>query len=222
LITLSAFSYNSQLSPTPSTPTRLAPFPNIALIATFTSKIRRHRRIRIATTHLHWDPEFCDTKLVQAVILSEWLAKNGAGTGIPTIIAGDLNSQPHEPPIRYLLGDVTAKESFGGFDFGNFTQLESLMSPIRFSSAYSSKDLPYTNKTDEFCGTLDHILYGAGSIEVMDVVGSVGSSRPSYLDQIESLPNEWFPSDHLPLIACFNWGRRDRRRPSLGAAAGLL
>jgi len=80
--------------------------------------------IMIATCHVHWDPEFCDVKLIQTMMLMHKLQSiiknaqqtsmksNGGGGGagsndktgtsnesnsginIPLILCGDLNSLP--------------------------------------------------------------------------------------------------------------------------------
>ncbi len=65
--------------------------------------------ILVATCHVHWDPEFCDVKLIQTMILMSELKKiiddtqmslrPGSTTtpdcnSIPLILCGDLNSLP--------------------------------------------------------------------------------------------------------------------------------
>jgi CCR4-NOT transcription complex subunit 6 len=51
---------------------RLLPFQNIALVTTFQNRFTG-KSCRIVNTHLHWNPEYADTKLLQCVILVDFL-----------------------------------------------------------------------------------------------------------------------------------------------------
>lgn len=76
----------------------------------------------VCTAHIHWDPEFCDVKLIQTMMLMHELRNfvdnaaacfdmvpNGS-TGsikadpnsIPVILCGDLNSLPHSGVVEFL------------------------------------------------------------------------------------------------------------------------
>ena len=57
----------------------------------------------VCTAHIHWDPEFCDVKLVQTMMLVHELAKVVDDVGrtfridpqhVSTLLCGDLNSLP--------------------------------------------------------------------------------------------------------------------------------
>eukprot|EP00913_Durusdinium_trenchii_P012084 g11349.t1 len=48
------------------------------------------RKLRVATSHLYWDPRFPDLKLLQAFLLDQELSDFTGGL----ILAGDLNSTP--------------------------------------------------------------------------------------------------------------------------------
>lgn len=64
--------------------------------------------VLVATCHVHWDPEFCDVKLIQTMMLMHKLqaiikdsvkilrpdTQNPDCNGIPLILCGDLNSLP--------------------------------------------------------------------------------------------------------------------------------
>ena len=66
-----------------------------------------HQPILVTTAHIHWDPEFCDVKLIQTMMLMAELKnivketttkfRPGGGSNtnsLPLILCGDLNSLP--------------------------------------------------------------------------------------------------------------------------------
>ncbi|KAJ3239015.1 Glucose-repressible alcohol dehydrogenase transcriptional effector [Chytriomyces hyalinus] len=231
LMAVQAFAYSDQVPQDPSSDLyqRLAPFPNIALVCVFQNRQARSLRCRIVNTHLHWDPQFSDTKLLQAAILMEWLER-APHRDVPTAIAADLNSRAGEAVVDYLVrGKVAPGPLFQGKDFGRFTKALTVRNPLtgvtvlastlagqpgfegllkggvviqnpnvpvggvvtpgapqppqqqtllpllrhgtKLASAYDRKDLPFTNKTPDFEGSIDHILYTSGTLSIRDVLG---------------------------------------------------
>ena len=181
---------------------RLSLFSNIALACIFQNRFAKSLKVRVVTTHLHWDPEYSDIKLLQASILVEWLESND--TTLPTVIAGDFNSKPGEPVIDYLIRgkvfpskmqsllcgeEVTMTNPVGiegnsPFVFDSSAkgaeEAKSHMNTfaiqrqgVKLASAYNGRELPFTNKTPEFEGVIDHILYSSGTLSVRDVLGDV-------------------------------------------------
>lgn len=77
------------------------------------------QHILVSNAHIHWDPEFCDVKLIQTIMLMNELdtiilraqSERGIGyktqapgmPGIPIIVCGDLNSLPDSSVLEYLL-----------------------------------------------------------------------------------------------------------------------
>ena len=60
-------------------------------------------KLVVCTAHIHWDPEFCDVKLIQSMMLVHELQKlldkiaiesNLSTQQIPVLICGDFNSLP--------------------------------------------------------------------------------------------------------------------------------
>ena len=105
---------------------RVMPRDNICLTAllefkdrSFTSHPNLPQHLLVANTHIHWDPEFCDVKLVQTIMLMTELeaivmrAQNECGIGvkstmpglpgIPIVMCGDLNSLPHSGVLEYIV-----------------------------------------------------------------------------------------------------------------------
>lgn len=156
----------------------------------------------MVTTHLHWDPEYSDIKLLQAAILIEWLESND--TSLPTVIAGDFNSKPGEPVIDYLIrgkvfppkvqhdaiDDPESSSTVSPFFFDASEQgVEEAKAHmnvfaiqrqgVKLASAYNGRDLPFTNKTPDFEGVIDHILYSSGTLSVRDVLCDVNLAKPN-------------------------------------------
>ncbi|KAJ3175033.1 Glucose-repressible alcohol dehydrogenase transcriptional effector [Irineochytrium annulatum] len=223
LLAVQAFAYCDQINSDAQSDlhSRLAPFPNIALVCIFQNRMARSLRVRIVNTHLHWDPACADTKLLQAAILMEWLERTHRD--VPTIIAADLNSRAGEAVVDYLVrGKVAPGTLFTDKDFGRFTAslvtrvpggglipaaLASSMHPqlphpslsgagtpsgagnvmpapplpllrhgTKLASAYDRKDLPFTNRTPDFEGSIDHILYTSGTLSIRDVLTDLDAS----------------------------------------------
>jgi mRNA deadenylase 3'-5' endonuclease subunit Ccr4 len=214
----------------PDLSARLSNFSNVALIGVFQNIHARSLKVRVVTTHLHWDPAFSDIKLLQASLLIDWLESTNAL--IPTVIAGDLNSKPGEPVVDYLVrGKVclsrtaSSKSMDGtrlspetqpvsentGASSNNIPDLVDLMSVseieseeaksqmnsfvtqrqgVKLASAYNCRDLPYTNKTPDFEGVIDHILYSSGTLSIRDVLCDVYLPSQSSHEGISSLTNE--------------------------------
>lgn len=64
-----------------------------------------HQPLLVCTAHIHWDPEFCDVKLIQVMMLSHALKgileessmqfrPNTNPTPVQLLLCGDFNSLP--------------------------------------------------------------------------------------------------------------------------------
>lgn len=64
-----------------------------------------HQPLLVCTAHIHWDPEFCDVKLIQVMMLSHALRgileessmhfrPNSNNTPVQLLLCGDFNSLP--------------------------------------------------------------------------------------------------------------------------------
>lgn len=125
----------------------------------------------VCTAHIHWDPEFCDVKLIQTMMLSQELRGilddaahtlrtseniNTDPCNIQMVLCGDFNSLPDSGVIEFLSSgrvsldhkdfkDLSYKqclEKISGCDKSNdFTH------SFKLASAYSEDIMPYTNYT---------------------------------------------------------------------------
>lgn len=65
--------------------------------------------ILVCTAHIHWDPEFCDVKLIQIMMLS-----NELNTILDDANRNYRNVNHHHPPIQLLLcGDFNSLPDSG-------------------------------------------------------------------------------------------------------------
>lgn len=119
---------------------------NIAIVALLENKDSGSRLI-VANTHIHWDPEEKDVKLVQTAMLIDELTKiserfskfpqklnvkkgyppapkYGHWNQIPTLVCGDFNSTPDSGVHQYLRSGKVggAHEDFLGYTYGNYTE----------------------------------------------------------------------------------------------------
>src|SRR4051812_38524908 len=73
----------------------------------------------VCTAHIHWDPEFCDVKLIQSMMLVHELYKILEKVGskyhlavaqIPVLVCGDFNSLPDSGVFEFLSKGAIAKD----------------------------------------------------------------------------------------------------------------
>ncbi|KAJ2795651.1 Glucose-repressible alcohol dehydrogenase transcriptional effector, partial [Coemansia furcata] len=78
-----------------------------------------------------------------------------------------------------------------------------LRHPFGLKSAYASVgELPMTNFTPTFSGTIDYIWYTTGMLATTGLLGGVDQE---WSRQTVGYPNAHIPSDHIPIMAEFKW-----------------
>lgn len=178
----------------------------------------------VSTTHLFWDPQYPDLKLLQAYFLARELEQWSGG--LPLVLAGDLNSTPSGGSEATFSGvyelltcgavdashadhPVTLRPSRGILGGVTSADVPELKLSSEFRSAYKDvfgKEAVFTNASKHFGGCLDYIMYRASSSDL-----SVVSARelPTDLGAVlhQSLPSPAHPSDHLPVLAEFEINR---------------
>ncbi|VDK58021.1 unnamed protein product [Gongylonema pulchrum] len=69
----------------------------------------------VCTAHIHWDPEFCDVKLIQSMMLAQEI----------TILLDEVDVAekfrvtPQQTPVL-ICGDLNSLPESGSFSFGEF------------------------------------------------------------------------------------------------------
>ncbi|EPB87229.1 hypothetical protein HMPREF1544_05951 [Mucor circinelloides 1006PhL] len=187
---------------------------NIAVMVILENK-ETLARMLIVNSHIFWDPQFADVKLVQVGMMmaeienfaSKHLSPPPGSAGpaydstrmLPTIICGDFNSVPESGVYELLSKGTLAKDhpEFGSHSYGSFTS-EGISHKLALKSSYSQVgELDVTNYTPGYKGTLDYIWYTSNTLDVMSLLGGVSQD---YLDKVVGFPNPHFPSDHIPLM----------------------
>jgi len=124
------------------------------------------------------------------------------GTKIPVVLAVDSNSAVNSGVYEFLsTGTVPPDhEDFMGHTYGRYTS-DGLRHRLGLKSAYSSiGELPMTNHTASFRGTIDYIFYSGQNLAVNAVLGEVDKN---YLEKVVGFPNAHFPSDHICILSEF-------------------
>lgn len=183
---------------------------NIAVMIILENKVTLARTL-VVNSHIHWDPQDADVKLVQVGMLMDEVEKyaskhlsppvsspNGptyASTNLlPTLICGDFNSLPNSGVYEFLSKSAIGRNhpDFGDHMYGTFTS-EGLSHKLSLKSSYSPLgELDITNYTPGFKGTLDYIWYTNNTLDVMSLLGGISQN---YLDKVVGFPNPHFPSE---------------------------
>lgn len=195
------------------------------------SLIQQLPPLLVCTAHIHWDPEFCDVKLIQTMMLMRELhamvddvmrcpqagahRKSGQETPtVPLLLCGDLNSLPDSGVIEYLKkGRVSADhKDFKSLGYKSCLrkmcqETDSLIGnsythPFKIQEAYPDGTMPYTNYTCDFKGVIDYIFFSRSHLSVLGVLGPLD---PQWMQEnkVVGCPHPHVPSDHLPLLAQF-------------------
>ncbi|KAI9599184.1 Endonuclease/exonuclease/phosphatase [Syncephalis fuscata] len=192
---------------------------NIAGVAFF-RHIPTGLPIIVANTHIHWDPEHKDVKLVQIAMLMEeletltaqWSKEHSmAGTinngpkytqafQIPILVVGDMNSEPNSGVVEFLTkGSVLPDHpDFAQQVYGSFCE-DGIKHRFQLRNAYADiPEMRYTNYTPKFKGVIDYIWYNSSSLTCGGALGAVDSA---YLARAVGCPDANFPSDHFSILS---------------------
>lgn len=191
---------------------------NISIMIRLEHKESRQELI-IGNVHVHWDPSFCDVKLVQAIMLAEELEKislRHPKAGL--ILCGDFNSLPTSGVHGFLeKGHIGPNHP----DFLDHTyepySSEGASHGMNLRSAYGllsdASSLTFTNYTSTFRGVIDYIYFRPGNLSVLGVLGGVPGE---YERQVVGFPTQHYPSDHVSLLAEFRIENAGRRTTGYG------
>lgn len=177
--------------------------------------------ILVCTAHIHWDPEFCDVKLIQTMMLGNELktildeACHSFRPGhkydtnnVQLLLCGDFNSLPDSGVIEFLNSGRVSMDHADFKELGYKACLQRISNcdtpnefthSFKLASAYSEDIMPYTNYTFDFKGIIDYIFY---SKQGMVPLGLLGPLSAEWLreNKIVGCPHPQFPSDHFPLL----------------------
>ncbi|QLL34064.1 hypothetical protein HG536_0F03890 [Torulaspora globosa] len=175
--------------------------------------IESGEHVWLVTTHLHWDPQFNDVKTFQVGVLMDHMEdllreQSNAQSKqeikkCSVILCGDLNSEIDSAVYELLsTGRVQTHDDVKGRDFGYMTQ-KNFAHNLSMKSSYSHiGELPLTNFTPSFTSVIDYIWFSTQSLRVRGLLGPIDSD---YISEFIGFPNAKFPSDHIPILARFEF-----------------
>jgi CCR4-NOT transcription complex subunit 6 len=176
---------------------------NISLVTRLEHRESRQELI-VGNVHVHWDPTFCDVKLVQSILLIEELEKLcNKHPKASLLLCGDFNSLPDSGVYNLLESGSICP---GHEDFMNYTyepySTEGAQHTLNLKSAYSNcpESVDLTIMTPKFKGVIDYIWYKPSSLNVSGILGPV---HQEYTKQLVGFPSQHLPSDHISLLVEF-------------------
>ncbi|XP_037912958.1 CCR4-NOT transcription complex subunit 6-like isoform X2 [Hermetia illucens] len=177
--------------------------------------------ILVCTAHIHWDPEFCDVKLIQTMMLSNELktildeASHSFRPGhkfdtnsVQLLLCGDFNSLPDSGVIEFLGSGRVSMDHQDFKELGYKSCLQRLLPSensnefthsFKLASAYSEDIMPYTNYTFDFKGIIDYIFYTKTGMVPLGLLGPI-SAEWLRENKVVGCPHPHIPSDHFPLL----------------------
>ena len=179
---------------------------NIAVIAVLEMKNKSDNPnqrdiVIVANTHIHWNPEFSDVKLVQTQIFTEKLTELRKKYKMPPlIVCGDFNSTPDSGVYELITkGKVSASHpELLSFKYGKYTQ-QGMSHELPLISCYGMYGEPaFTNYTTDFIGVLDYIFCTQDNCKPSNVLAP--PNEDDILSYNGALPNPFNCSDHILLF----------------------
>nr|CAG4644806.1 EOG090X06K5 [Leptodora kindtii] len=181
-----------------------------------------HQPLLVCTAHIHWDPQYCDVKLVQTMMLMNELKQITQDAGhsfrpghkadpshIQLLLCGDFNSLPDSGVVELLSQSriMANHPDFKEFSYKSCLQKMSSFSeksnefthPFRLSSAYTTDVMPYSNYTFDFKGLIDYIFYSKNTMVPLGLLGPVDAEWFRE-NKIHGCPHRDIPSDHFSLL----------------------
>lgn len=189
----------------------------------------------VANTHIHANPEMNDVKLWQVQTLLKGLEKIDASAEIPMVVCGDFNSVPGSAAHSLLAtGRVDPNHPELNTDpLGILRPHAKLCHKLPLISAYTNAMRPealsadvqgverlrkrletsgepiFSNITRDFMGTLDYLFFTANSLAPTALL-ELPSEAEIRGDKGVGLPSSMSSSDHIALMATFQWLARSR------------
>uniref|UniRef100_A0A1I8JEZ3 Endo/exonuclease/phosphatase domain-containing protein n=1 Tax=Macrostomum lignano TaxID=282301 RepID=A0A1I8JEZ3_9PLAT len=182
--------------------------------------------LMVCTSHMHWDPQHSDVKLIQTVVLTSALAakikqfraNTGAAslpwfcaaisTRCPTLFLNRGSVERDHPEFRRLGRDPSldglklpdnpaSSEDPAAATTAAASSSSNFSHSLDLASCYSGVDMTYTNYTHEFKGVIDYIFASKRHFRVLDCLEGVTDWLRS--GSVIGCPHPYIPSDHIPL-----------------------
>lgn len=167
----------------------------------------------VANTHLLFNPNRTDIRLAQIKLLLselEFMSFTNDSDGIkiqhPTILCGDLNSNPDSQVVNFIMNKTSpsqanSHQTNNDEDAKPCEYLQNLRHPFDFKSAYQFKHKSDQAFVTTFANSIvDYIFYTPNlQLETFRELLTEEEMR-----DVIPIPNSEFPSDHLSLTAQFS------------------
>ena len=152
----------------------------------------------VATAHIHWDPEFCDVKLIQTMMLMDQLKKiqeesatnfrpgqKYDPSAIQLLLCGDFNSLPDSGVFEFLQNSKIRADHSDFKQLKYKTNLQKMLSNssgpneqfythnFKLQSVFNKDIMPYTNYTYDFKGMIDYIFYPSNTMKPLGYLGPI-------------------------------------------------
>ncbi|KAI9561152.1 hypothetical protein GHT06_012108 [Daphnia sinensis] len=184
-----------------------------------------HQPLLVCTAHIHWDPQYCDVKLVQTMMLMNELKqltqdavghsfRPGHNKADPShtqlLLCGDFNSLLDSGVIEFLNSSRISANHPDFKELGykaclqkgiaNFSdKTNEFTHPFRLSTAYTTDVMPYSNYTYDFKGLIDYIFYSKNTMVPLGLLGPVDAEWFRE-NKVLGCPHRDIPSDHFSLL----------------------
>uniref|UniRef100_A0A8K9WMA7 poly(A)-specific ribonuclease n=1 Tax=Oncorhynchus mykiss TaxID=8022 RepID=A0A8K9WMA7_ONCMY len=163
--------------------------------------LQEKQLILVANAHMHWDPEFCDVKLIQTMMfLSELKSiaerhQSSVGTGSPT-------SDPASIPI-VLCADLNSLPDSGKNLTLTHTQPLSLSCSVLTSCPMLTRSFSVLYFFLAVQGVIDYIFFSKTHMSVAGLLGPLESRwlTDNNITGCPHPPHPHIPSDHFSLLA---------------------
>jgi len=179
--------------------------------------------ILVCSAHIHWDPEFCDVKLIQSMMLMEQLRqimenvghsfrpghKKAGPDAVQLLLCADFNSLPQSGVIEFIKNGRVSTSHPDLKDIGYAECLMKMLShssnekdfihSFQLASAYTPEMMPYTNYTYDFKGIIDYIFYPKQTMKPLGILGPISEDWLKE-SKIIGCPHPHIPSDHFSLL----------------------
>jgi mRNA deadenylase 3'-5' endonuclease subunit Ccr4 len=174
--------------------------------------IATQKVIITANTHLYWKRE--SMQFIQNLILLALLKKlkSKYGNRSTVLYGGDLNSKPLSSVYEFMTNkeiNVHKYNTLARYLRANHRK-HKVKNPIKAASNFYQslsrvqqfkKETDrvselYTCHTEEFSNVLDYVFYNEKQLKLTRILTGL---KQQYTESIRGLPNDEFPSDHIPI-----------------------
>lgn len=156
------------------------------------------QQLLVVNTHIFWDPEYPDIKLVQVLLLIEEIRRILVRhPNAHLVLQGDFNSLWSSSVYKSITSSTVDLADLEGFVDTRLWQ--DARDGLGLHDSYLGQDLEFTNFTPLFKDVIDYIFYSE-DLTLTSVLSPVDNE---YTERVVGLPNIHFPSDHIFLGAKF-------------------